>query len=178
MQYLDRLKTLPSDKPDDALILGHALHTGIEKGVEAGVNEYLMAYPVITDAHINEQIKLEHWIPIVRGMFPDGQHEIMVSDSDFIGFLDLLVPAKGFHDSDVPDVFDLYDFKYTSNGRRYSDSKQLHLYKYFFERMNPGKKIRKMGFVIIPKVNPKPAKAESIRDYRKRIENELSKKEV
>lgn len=169
---------MPSDKPDDALILGHAMHTGIEQGVEAGVNEYLMAYPVITDAHINEQIKLEYWIPRVRALFPDGEHEIMLSDPDFIGFLDLVIPAKGFHDSPVPGVYELYDFKYTSNGRHYRDSKQLHLYKYFFERLNPGKKIRKMGYVIVPKVNPKPIRDESIRDYRKRLESELSKKQI
>ncbi len=172
------MKALPSDKPDDALILGSALHTGIEKGVEAGVEQYLMSYPVITDAHINEQIKLEHWIPVVRSMFPGGQHEIMVSDSDFIGFIDLLIPAKGFHNEPVPGVYDLYDFKYTSNGRRYRESKQLHLYRYFFERLNPGKKIRTMGFVIIPKVNPKPIRGESLRDYRTRIEAELQRKKV
>ena len=178
MQYLDRIKVLPSDKPDDALILGHALHTGIEQGVQAGIDEYLMAYPIITDAHITEQIKLEHWIQIVRSMFPEGEHELMLSTPDFVGFVDIVVPATGFHDSVVPGVYDLYDFKYTSNGRRYRDSKQLHLYKYFFERLNPGKKIRKMGYVIIPKVNVKPIKSESIRDYRNRLESELSKKAV
>ena len=178
LRYLDGLKTIPSDKPDDPLILGHALHTGIEKGVDVGVHEYLNAYPVITDAHVNEQIKLEYWIPRVQAMFPQGDHELMLSTKDFLGFIDLVVPVTGFRDAVIPDIYDLYDFKYTSNGRRYGDSEQLHLYKFFFERLNPGKKIRNMGFVIIPKVNPKPIAGETLREYRQRIESELSKKEI
>lgn len=178
LRYLDRLKVLPSDKPDDALILGHALHTGIEKGVEAGVREYLMAYPIITDAHVNEQIKLEYWIPRVRAMLPEGIHEMMLSASDFIGFIDLLTPATMFHDSEVPNLFDLWDFKYTANGSRYAESEQLHLYKYWFEKLNPGKKIRNLNYVIVPKVNIKQKSGETLREFRSRIESELSKKQI
>jgi phage nucleotide-binding protein len=175
LRYLERLKVLPSDKPDDALILGHALHTGIEKGVDAGIREYLMAYPIITDAHINEQIKLEFWIPRVRAALPQGQYEVTLSDSHFIGFIDFLTPATMFHESEVPGLYDLWDFKYTSKGSRYLESEQLHLYKYFFERLNPGKKIRNMNYVIVPKVNIKQKGTESLQDFRRRIESELSK---
>ena len=175
---MDRIKTIPSDKPDDALILGRALHTGIEKGMEAGIQEYLNAYTIITDAHIHEQIKLEHWIERVREMFPQGEHEVTLCDKDFLGFIDLVVPVSGFRDAPIPDLYDLYDFKYTTDGRRYGDSEQLHLYKYFFERLNPGKKIRNMGFVIIPKVNVKPIEGETLTEHRTRIQNELAKKEI
>ena len=58
MRYIDKISTLKSDEADNALILGHAIHTGIEKGVNAGIKEYYMAYPIITDNHINEAIKL------------------------------------------------------------------------------------------------------------------------
>lgn len=168
-----------SDDPSDPLILGHALHTGIECGTEAGINEYLMAYPVITDAHITEQIKLEYWIPRVRAAIPAGEKEVMLADSDFIGFIDLIAPATGFHGADVPGVYDLFDYKYTSNsGSRYAESEQLHLYKYWFEKLNPGKKIRNLTYVIVPKVSVKQGKTESLQDYRRRIENELSKKEL
>lgn len=161
------------------MILGHALHTGIEQGVEAGVNEYLTAYPVITDAHINEQIKLEWWIPRVRAAIPAGEAELMLADSDFIGFIDLIAPATGFHESQVPGVYDLYDYKYTSNsGSRYQESEQLHLYKYWFEKLNPGKKIRNLTYIIVPKVTIKQGKTESLQEYRRRIESELSKKEL
>lgn len=161
------------------MILGHALHTGIEQGVEAGVNEYLTAYPVITDAHINEQIKLEWWIPRVRAAIPAGEAELMLADSDFIGFIDLIAPVTGFHESPVPGVYDLYDYKYTSNsGSRYQESEQLHLYKYWFEKLNPGKKIRNLTYIIVPKVTIKQDKTESLQEYRRRIESELSKKEL
>lgn len=173
------MKTLPSDEPADALILGHALHTGIEQGTQAGISEYLNAYPIITDAHINEEIKLEYWIPRIRAAIPNGEKEVMLADSDFIGFIDLMAPATGFHDSEIPEVFDLYDYKYTSNsGSRYLESDQLHLYKYYFEKQHPGKKIRNLYYVIVPKVTVKPLKTESLRDYRQRIESELSKKEL
>lgn len=173
------MKTLPSDDPADPLILGHALHTGIEQGTEAGIHEYLNAYPIITDAHINEQIKLEWWIPRVRDAIPPGQSEVMLADADFIGFIDLIAPATGFHDTEVPGVYDLYDYKYTSNnGSRYEESEQLHLYKYWFEKLNPGKKIRNLTYVIVPKVTVKQGKNEPLQDYRRRIESELSKKEL
>lgn len=160
------------------MILGHALHTGIEKGVEAGIREYLMAYPVITDAHVNEQIKLEYWIPRVRALLPEGVHEMMLSDSHFIGFIDKLTPATMFHESEVPNLFDLWDFKYTGNGSRYLESEQLHLYKYWFEKLNPGKKIRNLNYVIVPKVNIKQKGNETLREFRCRIESELSKKQI
>ncbi len=178
MRYLERIKTIPSDKPDDALILGHAMHTGIEKGVSAGVLEYMMAYPIITDAHINEQIKLEYWIPKVRELLPPGMNELTLSDSDFIGYVDYLSPVTMFHESEVEGLFDLWDFKYTSKGSRYLESKQLHLYKFFFERLNPGKKIRNLTYVVIPKVNIKQKGKEGLIEFRKRIESELSKKQI
>lgn len=178
LRYLDGLKTLPSDKPDDALILGHALHTGIEQGVDAGISEYLNAYPVITDAHVNEQIKLEYWIPRVQAALPKGQHEVPVTTPDFVGFIDLLTPVTGVRGSEMPGLFDLWDFKYTGNGSRYADSPQLSLYKYFFEQTHPGMKIRSLTFVIIPKVNIRQKGSETLTDFRKRIEDELSKKEL
>ena len=160
------------------MILGHALHTGIEKGVEAGISEYLNAYPIITDQHINEQIKLEHWIPKVRDMLPEGENEVMLSSGDFLGFIDFLAPVRMFHDSVVPNLYDLYDYKYTSNGSRYLESNQLHLYKYWFERLNPGKKIRNLTYVIIPKVSIKQKKTETLLEFRRRIQAELRETEI
>lgn len=161
------------------MILGHALHTGIEKGTEAGIQEYFSAYPIITDAHINEQIKLEYWIPKVRAMIhPDSEFEKTLSDDDFIGFIDLTSPALGYHDDPVPDLFDLYDFKYSAKADRYRTSEQLHLYKYWFERLNPGKKIRNLAYLVIPKVSPKQKKDETLQDFRNRIQAELREKEI
>lgn len=178
MRYIDKISTLKSDEADNALILGHAIHTGIEKGVNAGIKEYYMAYPIITDNHINEAMKLEYLIPKVQQLLPKGTFELQISDKDFVGFMDLLSPVTMFHDSEVPGTYDLYDFKYSNNSSKYAVSRQLHIYKHQFEKLNPGKKIRKMYFVMIPKVNIKQKKTEDLFSFRKRIENELSKSQI
>ncbi|MPM43342.1 hypothetical protein SDC9_90015 [bioreactor metagenome] len=70
-------------------------------------------------------------------------------------------------------MYDIYDFKYSNNVKRYKDSDQLHLYKYFFEQMNPGKTIRNLFFLFIPKIGIKQKKTEGLSDFRKRIQDEL-----
>lgn len=154
------------------------MHTGIEKGVEAGIQAYFMAYPIITDEHINEAIKLEYWIPKVRELLPVGEYETEIADNHFIGYIDILTPVTMFHDSEVPGLYNLFDFKYASNSRRYKESRQVHLYKYFFEKNNPGKVIKTLNYLIIPKIGIKQKKTESLEEFRRRIEYELSKAEI
>lgn len=175
MRYLDGIKTIPDTEATNALILGTSLHTGIEEGLEAGIQYYINAFPIISDAHINEMIKLEHWIPKVREMLPEGIYEQAITGSDFIGFADLLVPVES---SGRTKVFDLYDFKYSSNQKSYMESGQLHEYKYFIEKTHPGWKIRNMFFVFVPKVSIKQKKTESLMDFRERIQEQLNKESV
>lgn len=145
MRYIDGLNVIPSyENADNALFLGTALHTGIEKDAETAIHEYFMTYPVITDEHITEAIKLEIAIKEARRVLPSGEYEVEIGDDDFIGYIDLLAPATGFHDSVIPDVYDIYDFKYSNNISNYLDSRQLHLYKHYFEKTHPGKSIRNM----------------------------------
>ena len=184
LRYIDKIGVLPSDEADNALILGNALHTGIEKGVEAAIDEYFGAFPIITDRpywkndndnwkyvsdHISEQMKLEYLIPKAQAMLPSGGiHEMQVVTPDFIGYVDLLVPTGQTNE------FDLYDFKYTNNGGRYRDSPQLHIYKHFLEQQ--GKRIRNMFYLIIPKMKMiRIGKTEETSDYRQRVEAELLK---
>ena len=177
MRYIDGIQTIKPDEADNALFLGTALHTGLEKGVDAAINEYFMQYPIITDGHINEAIKLEVMIPKAKSKIPNGFYEVEISDDDFKGFIDLLAPVTAFHDEEVPDVYDIYDFKYSNNVSHYKDSVQVHLYKYFFEKNNPGKKIRNMYYLCVPKVNIKQKKTETLNDFRKRIQEELEQAE-
>lgn len=72
VRYVDRLKTLPPVEPDNALILGTALHTGIEQGVNQALEFYQNNFPVPTDEHINEMIKLEALIPKAKALLPPG----------------------------------------------------------------------------------------------------------
>ena len=166
MRYLEGLTTIPDDKPDNALFLGTALHTGLEIGVEAAIQQYYSNYPIITDEHIHEAMKLEVMIPKAKQMIPEGQNEVLIDDPDFKGFIDLLVPIDSV---DGFKILDIYDFKYSNNKQNYIDSDQLHLYKYFFEKNNPMCIIRNMYFLIVPKSKCKQIKGEDLMSYRQRL---------
>lgn len=195
LRYKEKFETIPTDDPQSALILGHALHTGIEKDVQAAIDEYFDAYPIITDFHIDEAIKLEYLIPKVKAILPRGEHEVKIEDEDFIGYIDLLAPTdpiETFEDAECGgkcickyETYDIYDFKYSNNISNYMKSEQLHLYKYFFEKLNPGKRIRDLYFVFIPKVqikrkykNKTNKLDETDYEFRQRIVSELDSKEI
>lgn len=169
LRYSDKILTLPPDNADHALIIGQALHTGLEKGVDVAIQEYFMSYSIIDDNHINETIKLEHLIPKAAAMLPPGEHELEIKNEHFTGFIDLLTPNED-------GTFDLYDFKYSNNVSNYKQSPQLHLYKYFWEKQT-GKIIRKMYFLFVPKVSIKTKKTEDLFQFRKRLHEELNKVE-
>lgn len=172
MRYIYGITAIPPAEPDNALIMGQTVHTGIEKSLEEAIKEYSFSYPIITDEHINEIIKFETVIPLARAAIPPGgAFEVEIADSDFHGFIDYLVPVGDGY-------FDLYDFKYSNNVSGYKQSNQLHLYKYFWERNNPGKKIRNMYFLFIPKVSIRQKKTETLLDFRQRLKEELAGVEV
>lgn len=174
MRYIDGLLTLPTDQANHPLIIGTALHTGLEKGVEAAINEYYMSYPIITDRHIEEAMKLEKLIPKATAIIPQGEYEIKIENEHFIGYVDLIAPATVFERGvEVPNQYDLYDFKYSNNVSNYKRSQQLHLYKYFWEKENPGKKIRNMYFLFVPKTSIRQKKTEDLFQFRQRLESEL-----
>lgn len=210
LRYVDKLKTLPTDDPQSPLILGHALHTGIEKDVAAAVEEYYGAYPIIDDRHVTEAMKLEYLIPKVKALLPIGQHEVKIETPDFVGYIDLLAQVeldevhkevecdfcknnnncKQYGSAYCPNGnfdrwYDIYDFKYSNNVNSYMDSAQLHLYKYFFELTNPGKRIRNMYFVFVPKCslrikykNKTNPRDETIYEFRNRCLEDLESKEI
>ena len=184
MRYLQGITTIPATEPDNALVLGQTVHTGIEKSLEEAIREYCFSFPIITDEHINEIIKFETVIPLARAAIPPGgQFEVEIKDNDFHGFIDYLVPARteqrlNGENQEIPDMFDLYDFKYSNNVSGYKKSGQLHEYKYFFERNNPGKKIRNMYFVFIPKVAIRQKKTETLTEFRQRLKEDLAGVEV
>lgn len=170
LQYIDGLKTIPTDDPANALVIGTALHKAIETDIDTAIQEYFDSYPIITDQHIDEEIKLRYLIPQVKEILPEGIHEVQVIDRNFMGTLDLLVPVG-------EKEFDLYDFKYSNNWMRYMDSKQLHLYKYYFEKCGV-ERIRNMYFIFVPKVQIRQKKTETVFDFRKRLLKELGKVQV
>lgn len=170
LRYVKELKTLPDTEPSNALYLGTALHTGLEKTVEDAVEQYYANYPVIDDLQINEAIKLEHIIPKGKKTIPEGEFEVKIEDDEFIGFIDLLVSKGDNH-------YDIWDFKYSNNVDRYLESGQLHVYKYFYEKTT-GHVVDNLYFIFLPKIQIRQKKIEDLYQFRKRLCEELSKAEV
>lgn len=177
LMYLDGLKATFNLDPTNALVLGTAMHEGIEKNVEDAIRSYYSNYPTVTVAMVNEAIKLEIMVSKAKEVLKDqlarGTFEEEIDDDDFIGYIDLMVPVEGEYNT-----VDIYDFKYSNNVKSYLKSRQLHLYKYFLERLDPTMKVRNMAFVFIPKVNLKQEDNEDIREYRRRLIKECEEQKI
>lgn len=166
LRYVDGLKTYDEYEAQDALRLGTALHTAIEKDISTAIQEYYNSYPIISDLHINEAMKIENLVEKAIKLLPKGEHEVEIDCEDFKGYIDLLVSVD-------KNVYDIYDFKYSNNVDKYMESEQLHLYKYFFERCNPDKKIRSLYYLIVPKTMIRQKKTEDLYQFRKRLAETL-----
>lgn len=172
LSYLDELDTLPSDDPMNALIIGSAMHLGIEQGLQAGIDYYKSQFYICSDNHYHEIMKFENLIPKVEPFInrEKGIFEKELLTKDFRGFVDYL-------EKDGNNV-KIYDFKYSNNIDRYLLSDQLHLYKYFYEKLNPLDTVTELGFIFIPKIAIKQKKSETLNDFRNRLKSELEKSEV
>lgn len=159
------MRTLPNIDANNALILGTAMHEGIQHGIEAAIKFYYSIPPIIDDTYVDEAIKLEYLIPKVQEILPNGEYEIRVATFDFIGFADLVTENED-------GTYDIYDFKYSNNLQNYRESRQLHLYKYFFEKQYQ-KRVQNLNFVFIPKVGIKQKKDETLYEFRQRLLQEL-----
>ena len=148
LRYIDKIETPFDYDPHNALVLGTALHTGIEKGVDEAIEYYKSQYFFLEDANYAEIEKLKLIIEACREILPAGEYErkilVDLNEDEFIGYADLLVPVED-------NVYDLYDFKYSNNINGYLESAQLHEYKFFLE-MGSDIKIRNMYFVFAPKI--------------------------
>ena len=172
LKYIDKLKTIPDQAPDNALYVGTALHKGAEKDVKQAIQEYFNNYYVINDLIVNEAIKLEILIPKLKEILTDISiyaQEYKVITSKFIGFLDLITKNE---DGTV----DIFDFKYSNNVQNYLQSDQLHVYKYFLEQK--GFKVRKLGFIFIPKTNIRQKQDEDLYKFRKRLIEIVKKSQI
>ena len=70
----------------NAFIIGSAMHLGIQFNIKKAINWYYSQYPIITDEHINEAMKLEVVIKMMKNLLPPGgEFEVKIDDSDFVG---------------------------------------------------------------------------------------------
>lgn len=168
LRYLDGLETLPNwDDPANPLIIGTALHHGIEKGVAEAVQEYLMSFPVAGELHENEAIKLQELVPKVKTLVDmDAQFERPLQGEGFLGFVDYWDPKTGW----------LLDFKYSNNRSHYLDSPQVHVYKHLAEKLW-GVHVEHIGYLFVPKVSIRQKKTETLYQFRRRLLDELSRAE-
>lgn len=149
LKYIKNLKPRPSVDPSSPLFLGTACHTGIEtRSVEKAIEEYKSNYKFINPLHEAEMVKLRKVLEKAIVQIPEGEYEYKIADEDgFVGYIDCLVPVG-------EDTYDILDFKYSNNQSKYKRSGQIHIYKYYFEKLT-GKKIRNIYYVFIPKLrNP------------------------
>lgn len=172
LNYIDKLEVVKDYAADNALICGNTIHQGAETSLDDALNFYYNSYPIITDKHIDEAIKFEYLIPKIHELL-DGvnvyRKEFLISTSRFKGIVDLIVK----NDDGTVDVF---DYKYSNNVEKYMNSSQLHIYKYYLEQR--GFKVRKLGFIFIPKISIKQKKDESIYEFRLRIKEELKNSKI
>lgn len=163
LRYIDKWNTIPDPWPDDPLVLGKAIHTGISKGLYAAEQEYYSNFHAITDENVLESMKMDIQIPKVQKLLPvQWDEEVRVSTQYFLGFIDCLAWKNN-------NTVDIYDFKYSNHVENYNDSGQLSIYKYFWEKSHPGKHVDQMKFICIPKVSDKKREDEDIWQYRNRI---------
>ena len=186
LRYINKVEMLDDYDPADALKIGTALHRGIEVDTSTAIQEYYNSYPVISDQHITEAIKLETMIPKVKEVIPEGEHEVFFEYGAFKGTIDLLVPTGEYY-GEIPcyngafspegEYYDIYDFKYSNGIDRYMESPQLHIYKYFAEKaLNI--RIRKLYFVFVQKVQIRQKKTEDLNQFRLRLKNTLQDAQV
>ena len=172
LRYVDKLKTIQAPEADNALICGNTIHQGAETTLEDALKFYYSNYSLITDRHIEEIVKFEYLIPKIHEILANinvYKKEFRINTSRFVGIVDLITKNE---DGSV----DVFDYKYSNNYEKYSESTQLHLYKYFLEQI--GFKVRKLGFIFIPKVAIKQKKEESLYQFRKRLQEELNNSKI
>lgn len=172
LRYIDKIQTLPEwNDAANPLIIGSALHHGIEKGVDEAIDEYFNGFPVITDRHIEEAMKLRALIPKVKALIKDtAEFEVVIEDKGrFIGYIDYL---------DVENSI-ILDFKYTTKKNfeeKYLKSPQVHIYKWYLKELT-GVDIQKIGYIHVPKISIRQKKTEDLIAFRKRLNEELEKAE-
>lgn len=179
LRYIDKLKTIPEQNADNALYLGTAIHEAFEAGeLENAITSYRSNYNQITDAHINEEIKLEYLVPKVLELLPEAECEVEIKTDNFIGYIDRLVYL--FTDELGIKHYEIWDYKYCNprSTDRYLESAQLHLYKHYFEQTHPNTVVDALKYVFIPKVFIRQRKTETVTQFRQRLIETLESVEI
>lgn len=172
LRYLDGIETIQDPAADNALVIGKAMHMGIEEGIPAAVRWYSEQFSILTDLHIHEITKLEFLLPKVRALidYDVSTFEMEVKTKDFVGYIDLIV-------NNGDGMVDVFDFKYSNNVDKYMESEQLHIYKHYLEKVHR-LKVRRLGYIFIPKTSIRQKKTEDLYQFRRRLQETLRELKV
>lgn len=96
-------------------------------------------------------------------------YEYEIKNTEYVGYVDLII-----HNSD--ETIDVIDFKYSNNVDNYINSKQVHLYKYYLEKL--GFRVRNLGYLFIPKTSIRMKKTEDTYQFRKRLQNTIKEQKL
>lgn len=166
LRYIDGLETVFDCEPQNALTLGTAMHECIEYGTDEAIRRYIAKYPVLTDAIIDETIKLKCLGQKLENLvyeYGDPIFEVECQYKGFLGYLDALVPAQNDHE------WILFDFKYSNHTEKYAESPQIAIYKWLFEHVYPEEKIVSAAYICVPKTQIRQKKTEDQYQFRQRL---------
>lgn len=172
LHYIDKMKVIQEPTHDNALIVGNALHLGLETNKQKMLNSYYDKYPLINNRNINEAIKLELLVQMGKEILQDFDvlyQEYEINVPEFRGIVDLILKND---DGSI----DVLDFKYSNNIEYYLESGQLHVYKYFLEKL--GFKVKRLGFIFFPKTMIRQKKSESLFQFRRRLKNTVKSMDI
>lgn len=160
-KYVQKLPTPERDiKPDDALVVGSAMHKGLEtNSIEQALHEYSKNYYIEAQLHEYEKIKIEEWVSRLGWQFVYGQHEVKIDNPNWTGFID-------YTDDEV-----IIDFKYSNF--KDLDGTQLMLYAWLM-----GWEYKKLYYLYIPKTRIRQKKSESIEQFIMRLRATLNNSRI
>lgn len=167
LRYVAGLRVPFDCRADNPLEIGTMLHEYVELGHDEAIARYVAKYPVVTDAVVDEAVKVSTLGERVRALVPDGcAYETKLDVDGFVGYVDAL--------RRLPDgTLEMLDFKYSNHPGRYASSAQLSVYKHYLERQMPGETVSRMGFLVCPKVFTRRRDSESATEHRIRIEGKM-----
>lgn len=142
------------------------MHECIEYGTDEAIRRYIAKYPVLTDAIIDETIKLKALGQKLTDTvydWGDPIFEVECQYKGFLGYLDALVPGPEEHE------WVLFDFKYSNHTEKYATSPQLAIYKWLFEHVYPDEKIIAAAYICVPKTQIRQKKTEDQYQFRQRL---------
>ena len=174
-RYVDEIKYIYTPAADAPDLIGKVFHLGMEKDIAHAEKYYFDMFPVVSDQQITEWMKINRYLE--RGhkylRHLDVKHrEFDIDIDDFRGIIDLVTDN---HDGTV----DIWDYKYCSEKSvdAYAKNEQLHLYKYFYEKVT-GERVGNIRLLIFPKVFSKQRSDESVIQFRNRVMSELDDKKI